>query len=325
MLQLSSVLVPLDGSSFAEQALPLARQLAKASSAVLRLAYVHTPSTTWDPGVEFSMFDPEIERQVRERELAYLGNIAKRMVNGGGLHVECVLLNGSIAEALVDYVERTGTDLVVMTSHGRGGVGRLVLGNVADQLVLKLHTPVLVLRPEEKKTGTPPVATHRVLVPLDGSPLAESILDQAVAFARLTGSELLLLSVVQPIPVLLPPFVWQPEKLLESPEHRELEARRYLGRLTRTLRGQGLTVESRVRRGARVGREILQAAGEEQCDMIAMATHGASGLDRIMLGSVADKVVRHADMPVLVLRPSSSASYDGASDSETASCALSAP
>ena len=92
LLQLSSILVPLDGSSFAEQALPLATQLAKGSNAKLRLALVHSPATNWDPGVEFSLFDPEMERQVRERELWYLEAVARRLTNGDGLDVECVLL-----------------------------------------------------------------------------------------------------------------------------------------------------------------------------------------------------------------------------------------
>jgi nucleotide-binding universal stress UspA family protein len=304
MLQFTSILVPLDGSSFAEQALPLARQLAAASSACLRLAYVHTPSASWDPGVEFSLFDPEIEKQVRERELSYLQSLARRLTNGGGLHVECALLNGSIAESLEEYVARTGTDLVIMTSHGRGGVGRMVLGNVADQLVHRLHVPVLVLRPEEKKRAPRPEPEHRrILVPLDGSGLAASILDEAITFARLTGSELLLLGVVQPPPVLVPPFVWEPEALLESPEHRELAVRRYLESIKARVRQEGITVQGRVHKARKVAREILNVARDEECSFIAMATHGASGPDRFILGSVADQVVRHADVPVLVLRP----------------------
>ena len=303
MLQLSSITVPLDGSAFAEQALPLASRLARLSSATLRLALVHAPASTWDPGVEFSLFDPDIEVQVREREYSYLESTARKLSTGGELHVECALLNGSIAESLEDYVERTGTDLVVMTSHGRGGVGRMVLGNVADQLVHRLHVPVLVLRPEEKKQKGPTPEARRLLVPLDGSAVAASILDQAVTYARLTGSELLLVSVVQPVPVLLPPFLWPPERLTQSPEQRELEARRYLESVKHRLRAEGLTVQTRVTESSKVAREILRLAQKEECSLIAMATHGASGLDRMMLGSVADQVVRHAEIPVLLLRP----------------------
>jgi nucleotide-binding universal stress UspA family protein len=303
MTQLSSITVPLDGSSFAEQVLPLASQLARSSHATLRLALVHTPASTWDPGVEFRLFDADVERQVREREYAYLEAIARKLTADGELHVECALLSGSIAESLEDYVERTGTDLVIMTSHGRGGIGRMVLGNVADQLVHRLHVPVMILRPEEKKRKYPATEVRRIMVPLDGSALAASILDQAVTFARLTGSELLLVSVVQPIPVLLPPFLWPPERLSESPQQRELEARRYLVAVKRRLRDEGLKVQTRVTESSKVAREILQLARQEECSLIAMATHGASGLDRVMLGSVADQVVRHAEIPVLLLRP----------------------
>lgn len=301
MLHISSITVPLDGSSFAEQALPLARQLAQHSNAGLRLVLVHTPASTWDPGVEFSLFDPEMERQLRERELGYLDAVAKRLIAGSGLPVECALLSGPIGESLEQYVERTGTDLVVMTSHGRGGLGRIVLGNVADQLVRRLNVPLLVVRPVETPVAQP--ERHRILVPLDGSPLAESILEEARIFARITGSELLLTMIVQPIPVLLPPFVWPPEQLTQSPEDRELAARRYIETVKERLKAEGLVVQSRVRVGRKVAREILRLAQDEKCSLVAMATHGAGGLDRMMLGSVADQVVRHAEMPVLLLRP----------------------
>jgi nucleotide-binding universal stress UspA family protein len=304
MLPLSGITVPLDGSAFAEQAIPLAAQLAQASKACLRLAYVHTPAAAWDPGIEFSLFDPEMEQQVREREMAYLDRLAHALTAGGGLHVERALLNGTVASSLQDYVERTGTDLVVMTSHGRGGVSRVLLGNVADQLILRLRIPVLVVRPEEmKQAPRGDYDHHRILVPLDGSPLAASILEQAKAFARMTRSELLLLMVVQPVPVLLPPFIWPPEKLVEPVEQRELEARRYLETLKKELRAEGFAVQTRVHTARKVARQILHTARTEECWMIALATHGASGLDRVMLGSIADQVIRHADHPILVLRP----------------------
>lgn len=303
MLQLSSITVPLDGSRFAEQALPLAADLARSSSATLRLALVHTPASTWDPGVTFSLFDPDVEVQVREREHAYLEAMAARLGRAGELHVECALLSGSVAESLEEYVIRTGTDLVVMTSHGRGGIGRMVLGNVADQLVHRLHVPVMILRPEEKKHKIAAPPARRIMVPLDGSDVAASILDQATTFARLTDSELVLVSILQPIPILIPPFLWPPERLTDSPEQRELTTRRYLEEVKQDLRGAGLEVTSLVRESSKVAREILRLATEQECSLIAMATHGASGLDRVMLGSVADQVVRHADIPVLLLRP----------------------
>lgn len=304
MQPLTAITVPLDGSSFAEQALPLAVELAKAARASLRLAYVHTPTAAWDPGVEFSLFDPELEQQVRERELAYLDRMAHQIAPDGGLRIEPVLLDGTIASALEEFIASSRTDLVVMTSHGRGGIGRLLLGNVADQLILRLRVPVLVVRPEEMKKARPvEYGRRRILVPLDGSHLSASIVEEAVAFARLTRSELMLAMVIQPIPVLIPPFLWPPERLVASPEERELEARRYLEAVKKELREEGLIVQSRVRSARKVAPEILRVAKDEECHMIALATHGASGLDRAMLGSIADQVVRHADIPVLVLRP----------------------
>jgi len=312
MSPITSIVVPLDGSSFAEQALPHAARLARKSGALLRIALVHTPTSRWDPGVEFRIFDPDVEIQVREQEYAYLERVAGEFPSGAGFRVECALLNGAVAEALEDYIVRTGTDLVVMTSHGRGGLGRLVLGNVADQLVHRLHVPVLVVRPEEKQRMSTAPEAPRILVPLDGSETAASILEQAATFARLTGAELILLSVVQPIPILLPPFIWPPEQLTRSPEQRELMTRRYLEGVKSALRAKDLSVQSRVTESSKVAREIIRMARQEQCGLIAMATHGAGGLDRVMLGSVADQVVRHADVPVLLLRPVTVTTEDAA-------------
>ena len=146
MLYLSSVLVPLDGSSVAEQALPLATQLVKSWGAKLRLVSVH-PQVAAYPAMEGGLLDPELDRQLRERELGYLQEVAKRIAHRNGLDIECAVLEGVTADSLEDYVKRTRTDLVVMTSHARGGLGRLVLGNVADQLVRRLEVPVLVFPP----------------------------------------------------------------------------------------------------------------------------------------------------------------------------------
>ncbi len=300
MLYLSSILVPLDGSGFAEQALPHAIQLVRAWRSKLRLASVHVPASSWDPGREFSMVDPQLDQQLRDRELAYLSGIAKRIIDEHDFDVECAVLDGAVADALETYVAQTRTDLIVLTSHGRGGLGRVVLGNVADQLIRRLEVPILAIRPVDGAIRPP---LRRILVPLDGSALADSIMEQAKMFARVTRAELMLAMIMQPVPVLLPPFVWPPVQLLEPPEQREHAGRLYLDLWKQQLTEEGFAVQTRVRTARKVAKEILQLVKDEECGMLAIATHGAGGLDRIMLGSVTDQVLRHSEVPVLVLRP----------------------
>jgi nucleotide-binding universal stress UspA family protein len=296
---LTSILVSLDGSAYAEQALPLATGLVRMWGSRLRLVSVHTPATTWNAGGEFPLVDHDLDQQLREQEQSYLTEVAARITADGDLDIECTVLDGRVAEAIVNFVQQTRTDMVVLTSHGRGGLGRIVLGNTADQLVRRLEVPVLVVRAGQDAQQGP----HRILVPLDGSALSDSIMEQAKTVARVTRSELLLAMILQPLPILLPPFLWPPEKLTEPRELRERAGRTYLELWKKQLAGEGFAVQSRVRTARKVAKEILQLVKDEECGMIAMATHGASGLDRVMLGSVTDQVLRHAQVPVLVLRP----------------------
>lgn len=301
MQYLASILVPLDGSLDAEQALPLATQLVRSWGSTLRLVSVHLPAITWNPGVEFPLVTPDLDQELREQDMRYLKGVAARITSEGDVDIECTVLDGPVAEAIDHHIHDTCTDLVVMTSHGRGGLGRLVLGNTADQLVRRLEVPVLVIR--ATKDLRPVAEQHRILVPLDGSALSDSIMEQVKAIARATRSELMLAMIMQPLPVLLPPFVWPPEKLTESPEVRERAGQMYLELWKQQLTGEGFVVQARVRTARKVAKEILQLAHDEGCSLIAMATHGASGLDRMMLGSVTDLVLRRAEVPVLVLRP----------------------
>jgi nucleotide-binding universal stress UspA family protein len=301
MQYLASIVVPLDGSPFAEHALPLAVQLATAWKSRLHLVTVHTPATTWNQGGEFPTFDPDLDQELRRQEANRLQAIAQRIGVESDIGVDTEVIDGPVGEALEKFVGQVRADLVVLTSHGRGGIARVVLGNTADLLVHRLSVPVLVIRPGHE---VPPGSLRRrMLVPLDGSALAESIMEQAKTMARATRSDLLLAMILTPLPVLLPPFVWAPEVLEESPEIRERAGHTYLELWKKQLSEEGFDVDIQVRTARKVAKEILQLAKDEECSVIAMATHGASGLDRAILGSVTDQVLRHADIPILVLRP----------------------
>jgi len=227
--------------------------------------------------------------------------------------VSARVLDGSVGEALSARVRATGADLVVMTTHGRGPLGRLLLGSFADQLVRRADVPLLLVRPGE---ALPDFAAdslpRRVLVPLDGSPLAEEILGPATSLAKLMKAEVVLMRIVPPAlssnyPTPsegIKPFG---EALLKQLENQEAAARReagvYLEGVARRLRSEGLTVATRVASNDRPAAAILEQAQVDATDLIALETHGRHGITRLFLGSVADKVLREASVPMLVQRP----------------------
>jgi nucleotide-binding universal stress UspA family protein len=145
---------------------------------------------------------------------------------------------------------------------------------------------------------------RRILVPLDGSPLAESALDQVEALDPRGASELFLTSVIQTMPPAITPWGFPPELMVETSEQREVQAREALQLMVNESRARGRAAHQRIRIGSKVAKEVLRVADQERCDLIAIASHGAGGIDRAMFGSVADQIVRHSHVPVLVLRPS---------------------
>jgi len=301
-----SILVPLDGSAFAEHALPLALSLARRAKATLQLAHVDlVPSSMYvlsRPNME-STYDAG----AKERAAAYLDNVVWRLSARAPVPVETVLLEGSVAEALQEHVAIKGVDLVVMTTHGRGTLSRAWLGSVADNLVRHLPVPVLLVRPrEEPHDLTVEPQLRRVLIPLDGSALAEQVLEPALALGGLMQAEYTLLHVVEPMLVMggdeMGSFA---AATAAAAIHEELpeEGRKYLSSVVQRLGALGNTVQSKVVVDQPAASAILHEASAGSCDLIAMATHGHGGLARLLLGSVVDKVMRGATVPVLVSRP----------------------
>jgi nucleotide-binding universal stress UspA family protein len=301
-----SILVPLDGSALAEEALPLAARIARGGGK-LRLALVHQPPPPPLDPVAAKMFI-SIELASRKSERAYLrGRQAKLREEGLRLSA-AVTLTGRVGSALAQYVREMGVDLVVMATHGRGGVQRAWLGSVADYMMRHLEVPVALVRPAEKGTvHARPAEDGQILVPLDGSALAEEALEPAAALARAWSAELTLLQVVTPA-------FTPPDPALPLPSSYDAEftatcrdaAQDYLNDVVERLHGEGLRASGAAVVGWSTVDAILQVARPEQVALVAIATHGRGGLQRLALGSVADKLIRSADVPVLVQRPSGS-------------------
>jgi len=308
-----SILVPLDGSSFAEHALPMALSIARRSGARLVLATVATPITeAFVEGLYFSTAD--LEQQVQGRYQDYLNEMARKVTDRSNVEVITTVMHGEVAACLCDYLKRGEADLAVMATHGRGPMGRFWLGSVADEMVRHAPAPVLLIRPGEGAPNwTDEPELGRIVLPLDGTALAEQIIEPMVAIAGLApGAECVLMRAIHGlVPVEMFPEGDQAEKegrsvlrhVQQVQQHLRQDAERYLEDVASRLRARGLRVRTEVVIEDRPAVAILNEADREHATMIALQTHGRRGLSRLVLGSVADKVVRGAHVPVLVQRP----------------------
>ncbi len=289
------ILVPVDGSKFSEAALPPAVRMARRMGARLEIVTVHEPIPTLDYEVW--------ERQSREWSGRYLDDLVARITKDGDVPVTSQVLTGSAADAIEEEVARLGADLVVMASHGRGAFSRVWLGSTSDQLVRRCTVPVLLVKPGEDADHADHPFEH-MLVPMDGTELSEKVLECAMDIGHADGVKYTLVRVF-PYPAefataYLPHTVQLNAAVFEEGKQ---EAEAYIQAKANALRKAGHEVTSRLLTDASPAAGILRAAEEVGADIVAMSTHGRGGLNRLMLGSVTDKVLRGSHVPVLVFRP----------------------
>lgn len=291
------ILVPLDGSQFSEAALPVALRLAHHAGSSLTLIVVledeWVRAGSWPAAA--------LKTQLEE----YLETVADKASSLTEAPLAVTVVDGPVASTLQRFIESEDIELVVMSTHGRGTVHRAWLGSVADYLIRHLQIPVVLVRPVEPTPEWEKEAPEFrvVLVPLDGSPEAEKVLDWVGRIAHPAGAAYRLLSVVpQPTPFATPYLPHAARALREALERGREEAERYLETVKTRLEASGVSVSASVEVGVHPATGILHAAKAADVDLVAITTHGRSGVSRLMLGSVADKIVRGADLPVLVVR-----------------------
>lgn len=302
---LQSLLVPLDGSTAGEGCLPLAVNVARCSGARLHLAHVHVPyepaellantSFQWE-GVDLAEYD---QKEI-VRETDYLREWEERLADRG-TDVDSRVIEGTpIADELAGYAEEVAADLIVMSSRGRSALARALLGSVSDEVVRKAPAPVLVIHPadREREADTTGRVEH-VLVALDGSKAGEAALGPAQELARATGARLSLIHVISD------PTYLGPRITGLRPTHFEPEldgAMDYLEGVAEMLRYEGLEAEPVIIRGDDVASAIAGVADEEDVDLVAVATHGFTGVRRAVLGTVTDGLLKKTTRPLLVAR-----------------------
>jgi nucleotide-binding universal stress UspA family protein len=302
-----TIMVPLDGSSLGEYALPLALSIARRSCAAVELVHVCTPlgPNAFGGGIDAPALGETRLDEQRARARAYLDQLGASMSERWEVSIDVAVLDGRAVEALCDHAHKIGADLVVMTTHGYGPLARAWMGSVANQLVRQLPMPVLLVRPHAEALDlleeVHDRAFERIIIPLDGSALAEQIVEPALELGALVGAEYTLLQSIE-VPVLAYAPAAQAAALDEQTlEQWRAEVQAYLEHVAEPLRARGLAVRTLITI-APPAIAIVDAA-REQADLIAMSTHGRGGLVRMVLGSVAETVVRRAGVPVLIQRP----------------------
>ena len=296
---LPGILVPLDGSPLAEQALPYAQALLAPGGELTLLKVVEEP----DPihGMRGQPLVPAEDVQgMLERQAHDDLKRAEATLHGQRPHVRLEVVGGNPAVEILRVAAERGVDLIAMTTHGRGALGRWVFGSVADRVARSSPVPVLLVRPSEREPG--PVTIRRIVVPLDGSALAEEALPTAQALARHLGVSIHLITVIDVmriIPVEVAPVVaFDAAVYEETLSQLDAGAAALLAGVSERLEREGPHTSSEVVHGSPFSAiaEVVQ-----QADLIVMTSHGRGGVRRWLLGSVAEKLVREAAAPIILV------------------------
>lgn len=206
-----------------------------------------------------------------------------------GIHAWMELREGKPAEQILAWAREKGVDLIAMTTHGHSGMRRVMLGSVAEDILRHTEVPVLITRP-----ATPAHAWKRIVVALDGSPQAENVLRDAVELARISGAALELVQVA--LPVVSAAGLGEFPTLMPSEDPRP-----YLRRMAARVEAVGVQARPVALEG-RAAPEILRHLEQEGAALVCLTTHGRTGLSRLLLGSIAEEVLRHAPCPVWIRR-----------------------
>ena len=283
------ILLATDGSDHTRRAAEYVRTLGDRFDVevhVLAVADVGSVSVAFDTGGVEQEVVERLQRQCEEwaTETAEFVDAA-----------ETAVVSGKPREEILDYAAAHDVDLLAMGTHGRTGIRRYVIGSVTEHVLRRAEAPVLTARADERANGGD---ISRVLVPTDGSDAAEAAVDHAVAVAEACGAAVRVLSVVDTRALAAQSELAPSDVMLESLEERSEHA---VNEVAERCEAAGLSVETAVARGA-PSRAVCEDAAENNADLVVMGTRGRSGLDRVLLGSVTERTVRHAPVPVMAVR-----------------------
>lgn len=303
------LVVPLDTSPLSEQAAWKAAAVARNTHASLHLVHVFEARLpAFDGGAVIDERVIALERAQLERHFA---SLADRITKQSGCTCVLAMLDGSPAEAISTYARQQGGDLLVMSTHGRTGLSRAWFGSVADTIARESSLPVLLVRRDEGAPSwehqAPDAAFARILIALDGSDTAENILECVRSMRTSANAEHLLVEVVQPVSM---PILDHPDVGVIMATAPDVEAtakfvegaKKYLEGVARRLDREGAAnVETKVLVAPSAGPAIVDLTRTFGADLVAMTSHGR-GASRLLVGSVADKILRGTQCSILFRR-----------------------
>jgi nucleotide-binding universal stress UspA family protein len=298
----TKMLVPLDGSKTAEQVLPYARFLTdrfKKPVELIAVTDIREMMAYVSPEKPVYLYD--MIHKAERRSEAYLRKIAE---NFDGVTIDCVVERGRAEEVITEIAEADTGMLITMATHGRSGLNRWLLGSVTEKILRGTANPLLVIRAKENSTLERDPSLKSILVPLDGSTLAEKVLPMVAGLAkRLALPVILFRSYYVPYNVEVSGSGYFAVNVRQLVADASNVVRDYLEEKAAEIKKLGVESISCVTREGLNADEIIKMARKTPHCLIAMCSHGRSGVKRWALGSVTETVVRHSDNPVLVLRP----------------------
>lgn len=297
----NKILVPLDGSKTAEKVLPCARYLAAKFKVPLELL---TAIDIAEIGAQISpentrFLDTMITDGLRRSE-DYLRTIAATFHD---VDVKCTVEKGRSADTIIEKGEADKAMIIAMATHGRSGLDRFLLGSVAEKVLRGSANPLLLVRATEETKAEGMAAFRTIIVPLDGSEVAEKILPEVADMAKVLATEVILFRAYH-----VPYTAYAGDEAVYAVNYDEMiagvrdEANEYIEKKAAELRSVGVASVSCLAKEGLAGDEIIALGNRAPDALIAMCSHGRSGVKRWVLGSITETVVRHSNDPVLVLR-----------------------
>ena len=298
----SRILIPLDGSKTGEKVLPYARSLVgKFKVPVELLAVIDIGEIAMHMASEKARFLDTMIEDATRRSTSYLQGIAATFP---GTTVKCSVEKGKAEECIIEKGATDKAMLITMATHGRSGLNRFLLGSVAEKVLRGMVNPLLLIRATEEAKSEGEAMLKAIIVPLDGSELAEGVLPLAAGMAKKLDLEIELFRTYH-----IPYNVYGGEEGFYAGNYEEMlagvrdEAAHYLDKKAADLKNLGVAKVTCVTKEGLAADEIIVLGQKTPDNLIAMSSHGRSGVKRWVLGSVAEAVVRHCGDPVLITRP----------------------
>jgi nucleotide-binding universal stress UspA family protein len=285
------ILVPVDGSDHAVRAAEHGLGLARAFDATVRLLTVVDVGAAGGPFNAGGVDSAFVERLERGGEQAIANAVDEIGAEDG---IETAVVRGEPGEAILEYATEHDVELIAMGTHGRTGIERYILGSVTERVVRRAEVPVFTVRATDRSQVG---GYDEILVPTDGSEFAAAAVEHAVSIARQFDARVHVLTVVDLGDIARTPDYMPPAELIERLENAGEDATE---RIAAQVRDADLEATTRVRDG-HPAKEILAYSDEHDVDLIAMGTAGRTGPSRFLLGSTTERIVRHAEVPVLAV------------------------